>query len=143
MEVKAGEVLRSKTMRLVEQPTLEELLEQLKVTNKMYAQVCQYDSGLHLCVGRKRDAGNNVRQHFGDNARVVDGSEVLETLQLVQIDRQTALDGLVTRDGDERLRQLLAAADSMTRKTPITSSSHDLGSNQNEPPLAAVPSARS
>ncbi|KAE9259888.1 hypothetical protein PR003_g34590, partial [Phytophthora rubi] len=61
MEVKASEFLRSKTMKLVEQPTLQELLEQLGVANKMYAQVCQYDSGLHLCVGRKRVADHNVR----------------------------------------------------------------------------------
>lgn len=138
MEDKAGEFLRSKTMKLVEQPTLEELLEQLQVTNKMYAQVCQYESGLHLCVARKRVTGNNVRQCFGDNAKVVEGSEcALETLQLVQIDRQTALDGpVVARDGDERLRQLLAAADSMARKSPCPSAGsrgpHDLGNNQPE-----------
>ncbi|GMF62735.1 unnamed protein product [Phytophthora fragariaefolia] len=148
MEVQASEFLRSKTIKLLQQPTLEELLEQLRMTCKMYLQVCQYDGGLHLCVGRKQGV-NNTQWQFGDKARVVDGSEcVLETLQLVQIGREMALDGPVIGFGDERLRQLLAAADSMTGKNhwPVTtarSRDHDLGNKQNERPLAAVPGVQS
>ncbi|GMF27894.1 unnamed protein product [Phytophthora lilii] len=145
MEVNAAEFVRSKTMKLVEQPTLVELLEQLHMTCKMYDQVCRYDSGLHLCVSRKqKDGGSSIRQRFGDNARVVDGSEcALETMQLVQIDRNTALEGPSTSGGDARLRQLLAAATSMTRKTHLPRDSPHVSNNQNEPPLAAVGRIRS
>ncbi|KAL4161332.1 hypothetical protein PRNP1_001887 [Phytophthora ramorum] len=127
MEMRAHEFLRSKTMKFVEQPTLDELLEQLKMTSVMYDRMCQYDSGLHLCVERKRD---------GDAGRVVDGSEcALETLQLVQIDREAVLKGPAASDA--RLQQLLVAADSLSRKA------HGISSNQTEVPLAAVPGVRS
>ncbi|ETM32160.1 hypothetical protein PPTG_18614 [Phytophthora nicotianae INRA-310] len=135
MEMKASEFLRSKTMKFVEQPTLEELLEQLKMMSKMYDPMCQYDGGLHLCVSRKETS--SAQDSFGDGGRFVDNA--LETLQLVQIDRMAALNGSAARDCDARLQQLLAAADSLTHKAHYAGHDH---SYQNEPPLAAVPGAR-
>ncbi|KAG3151948.1 hypothetical protein PC128_g22883 [Phytophthora cactorum] len=133
MEMKASEFLQSKTMKLVEQPTLEELLEQLRMMSKMYDPMCQYDGGLHLCVSRKEKSNSLEGDRLVENA--------LETLQLVQIDRITALKGPTARDCDARLQQLLVAADSLAHKAHYAG--HDHSSYQNEPSLAAVPGVQS
>ncbi|KAK1934994.1 hypothetical protein P3T76_010760 [Phytophthora citrophthora] len=140
MELKAGDFVRSKTMKFMDQPTLEELLEQLQMANKMFDPMCQYDSGLHLCVSRK-DFGN-FHNMFGNAGRIVEIA--LETLLLVQIDCKTALEGPKATDSDARLQQLLAAADSLAHKARYAvSASHGRSGSQNESPLAAVPGIRS
>ncbi|KAF1774415.1 hypothetical protein GQ600_8356 [Phytophthora cactorum] len=126
-------VFASKTLKLVEQPTLEELLEQLRMMSKMYDPMCQYDGGLHLCVSRKEKSNSLEGDRLVENA--------LETLQLVQIDRITALKGPTARDCDARLQQLLVAADSLAHKAHYAG--HDHSSYQNEPSLAAVPGVQS
>ncbi|KAG7389443.1 hypothetical protein PHYPSEUDO_010328 [Phytophthora pseudosyringae] len=140
MEMKAGDCLRSKTMKFVERPTLEELLEQLRMSTKVYDPMCQYDNGLHLWVSRKKGASNWKLDGFGDAGRIVEGA--LETLRLVQIDRETALDGPTATGSDARIQQLLAAADSLAHKAHYAAS-HDVSNTRNEPPLPAVPGVRS
>eukprot|EP00644_Phytophthora_capsici_P013992 jgi/Phyca11/98579/e_gw1.3.924.1 len=137
MELKAGDFVRSKTIKFLDQPTLEELLEQLQMVYKMFDPMCQYDCGLHLCVSRK-DFGN-FHNMFGNAGRIVEIT--LDTLLLVQVDCQTALEGPKATDNDARLQQLLAAADSLTHKSHYAS--HGLSDSQNESPLAAVPGIRS
>ncbi|KAL3666205.1 hypothetical protein V7S43_008993 [Phytophthora oleae] len=141
MELKAGDFVRSKTIKFVEQPTLEELLEQLQLTSKMFDPMCQYDSGLHLCVSRK-DFGN-FHYKFGNAGRIVEIA--LDTLLLVQIDWKTALEGPKVTYSDARLQQLLAAADSLahTAHYAVSATGHGLSGSQKESPLAAVPGIRS
>jgi hypothetical protein len=131
VETWAGDFVRSKTMKLVEQPTLDEMLQQLKMTCSMLERMCQYDYALHLCVERRGGSG------FGS---VVGGSEcALDTLQLVQIDQKTVLEGPARKEDTARLQQLLVAADSLAHKAQYAMAAN----SQTEPPLAAVPGARS
>ncbi|KAF1787139.1 hypothetical protein GQ600_16949 [Phytophthora cactorum] len=105
----------------------------LRMMSKMYDPMCQYDGGLHLCVSRKEKSNSLEGDRLVENA--------LETLQLVQIDRITALKGPTARDCDARLQQLLVAADSLAHKAHYAG--HDHSSYQNEPSLAAVPGVQS
>ncbi|GLE05679.1 hypothetical protein PINS_up014719 [Pythium insidiosum] len=54
IEMKAPAVLRGKTVKLVDQPSLEELHEQVDMTRSMYQQICRHGASLDLHVLRTR-----------------------------------------------------------------------------------------
>uniref|UniRef100_A0AAV1U1Q1 Protein kinase n=1 Tax=Peronospora matthiolae TaxID=2874970 RepID=A0AAV1U1Q1_9STRA len=137
MEEHAGELIRSKTMKFVERPTLEELVEQVRMTCSVYDRMCWHDNSLHLCVARKQAQGvSRFHQRFGSG---VEGSEAaLETLQLLEIDKKTALEGQTTTGCNTRLQQLPLAANASTHDVrPVVEAAR--GNQNNASQQAAVP----
>ncbi|RLN25869.1 hypothetical protein BBJ28_00000842 [Nothophytophthora sp. Chile5] len=145
MEAHAPLFLRSKTLKFVDTPSLDELLEQMHMTRSIYTRVCRYEDGLHLYVARpaRRRRDDTTRRHQGEEWLGDSYTEdAAPTLQLVQIDRNT-----VMQDGGVREAE---PAD-FTRYTPqyqipTTSGGFDIRSNvedPNEPPLLAVSGVRS
>jgi hypothetical protein len=52
MELRGPAFVRSKTLKLVDRPTLDELLDQLAVTLTLFGNMCRHDTSLHLQVTR-------------------------------------------------------------------------------------------
>ncbi|RLN89993.1 hypothetical protein BBJ28_00002385 [Nothophytophthora sp. Chile5] len=145
METHAPLFLRSKTLKFVDTPSLDELLEQMRMTRSIYTRVCRYEEGLHLYVARpaRRRRDDTTRRQQGEEWLGDSHTEAaVPTLQLVQIDWNTVMQDRGVREADPA---------NFTRyrpqyRIPTTGGGFDVRSyveDPTEPPLLAVSSVRS